>query len=191
MGTYQYDLDSGCRRSSRAYAPISALRLGYRLTAFAACSGATTADVLSKQIGRVSSTTGYVTISVGGDDANFVGVVYACLVKRTTCARNVNGAKATIQNQLPKRLDAVYGAIQLRDPSAVVVVVGYPHLFKGTCGGLNPSAQIRTGSTRPPTFSTVSSHAQRRRRTSGSSTRAPGSSATRSAATLRGSTAPP
>lgn len=141
LGTFDYDLGRRCGRSSQAYPPLVASQLGYDLISFAACSGATTDDVLKNQLGGLSGKPKYVTISVGGNDADFTGVVSDCLLVALKCARHIRRARQVIQSELPARLDAVYSAIRSKADAAAVVVVGYPHLFKGPCAGLlNPTA---------------------------------------------------
>ena len=78
VGTRSY-LDDGtsCQRSTYAYPSLVAAAQGYALN-FRACSGAKIADVTTSQLGALSSATRYVTISVGGNDAGFAGVLTEC-----------------------------------------------------------------------------------------------------------------
>jgi hypothetical protein len=70
-----YYSDSGsCQRSPDAYAPLIAAARGYSLT-FVACSGATTAEVISSQLGALSPSTALVTITIGGNDTGFATVI--------------------------------------------------------------------------------------------------------------------
>jgi hypothetical protein len=48
--------------------------------AFTACSGATTSDVVSTQLGPLTSATGLVSITVGGNDAGFGDVMSTCVL---------------------------------------------------------------------------------------------------------------
>ncbi|MBO0769122.1 MAG: lipase, partial [Solirubrobacterales bacterium] len=71
VGTRDYYSDSGsCDRSPKAYGPLVAAAKGYSLN-FQACSGAKTTDVNSNQLGALNSSTGLVTITIGGNDAGF------------------------------------------------------------------------------------------------------------------------
>src|SRR6266540_3931438 len=124
-----------------AAAPITYAALGDSYSS-AACSGATTADVLNNQLGVLSAATTLVTITIGGNDAGFVSVVTTCLLGTDgACAFAVNNAKSFATGTLPARLDRTYAAIRSRAPHATVIVLGYPHLFEQTasCGlfGLN------------------------------------------------------
>ena len=133
VGTRSYISDgSSCQRSTYAYPYLVAQQRGYSLS-FQACSGATTSTVTNSQLGALSSTTRYVTISVGGNDAGFSSVITECAMPgwMSNCDGKVNTAQSFINNTLPGRLSTLYAAIRSRAPSAVVVVTGYPRLFQG------------------------------------------------------------
>ena len=57
-----------CRRSSHAYSALWAAEHSPASYRSAACSGATTASVLSGQLSAVTSDTTFVTITIGGND---------------------------------------------------------------------------------------------------------------------------
>jgi lysophospholipase L1-like esterase len=134
-GTGSYDLSVGCQRSSAAYPALWASRQGARSFAFAACSGATTADVRASQLGALSAGTDLVTITIGGNDADFVGTVLACrLGSDADCFGKLATASAFITGTLPGLLDATYQAVRGRAPNARLVVLGYPRLYRtGFC----------------------------------------------------------
>src|SRR6188472_2138363 len=88
-GTRSYISDgTSCQRSTSAYPSLIAAQKGYALN-FQACSGATTSTVTSNQLGALSSTTRFVTISVGGNDAGFSSVLTECALPGW--ASNCNG----------------------------------------------------------------------------------------------------
>jgi lysophospholipase L1-like esterase len=133
VGTRTYINDgTNCQRSTFAYPYLVAQQKGYALN-FKACSGATTSTVTSSQLSAVTSTTKYVTISVGGNDAGFSSVITECAQPgwMSDCNGAVDGAQSFINNTLPGRLNTLYASIKSRAPSAVVVVTGYPRLFQG------------------------------------------------------------
>src|SRR6478609_5470764 len=77
-GTRSYISDgTSCQRSTSAYPKLIAAARGYTLT-FKACSGATTVSVTNTQLSALTSGTSYVSISVGGNDAGFTGVLTEC-----------------------------------------------------------------------------------------------------------------
>jgi lysophospholipase L1-like esterase len=131
VGTRTYYPNDACHRSPLAYPVLDAARLGAPLS-FAACGGATVSSVLSGQLGTLSPDTGYVTLTVGGNDAGFSSVINQCAKPWPyTCTNNINAANAYIRNTLPGSLDNLYAQIRTRAPDARVVVVGYPRLFNG------------------------------------------------------------
>jgi lysophospholipase L1-like esterase len=133
VGTRTYYGSSGsCYRSPHAYAVLDATRIGATLT-FNACSGASIADVQNNQMTGLTSTTRWVTVQVGGNDAGFSSVITACAEPfwLGDCGGAVAGAQDVIRNTLPGRLDALYNAIRSHATAAEVVVVGYPRLFNG------------------------------------------------------------
>jgi len=133
VGSRNYYSDSGsCYRSPSAYAVLDAARVGATLT-FNACSGAQTADVQNNQLTGLSSSTRWVTVQVGGNDAGFSSVITTCAEPSWLgdCNSAVSGAQNTIRNTLPGRLDGLYNAIRSHATTAKVVVVGYPRIFNG------------------------------------------------------------
>lgn len=134
VGTGRYlDDGSDCQRSSYAYPALLAKARGWTLR-FRACSGATIAHVRVSQLAALTSRTRFVTLSVGGNDAGFAGVLTTCATPwwLLDCAPAVARARAFIRDTLPARLRALYAEVRSRAPRARVVVVGYPRVFQGT-----------------------------------------------------------
>lgn len=132
-GTRSYIADgTSCQRSTYAYPRLLAAQKGLSLT-FKACSGATVPTVTNSQLSALTSTTRFVTISVGGNDAGFADVFTECATPfwAGDCDAAVNGAQAFINGTLPGRLSSLYASIRSRSPQAKVVVVGYPRVFNG------------------------------------------------------------
>jgi lysophospholipase L1-like esterase len=153
VGTRSYISDgTSCKRSTYAYPYLLASQKGYSLD-FQACSGATVSSVTNNQLAAVDSTTEYVTISVGGNDAGFTDVIVECAQPgwMSNCNGAIDQAQAYINNTLPGRLSTLYAAIRTRAPGAVVVVTGYPRLFMGEdCNAgtfFSPSEQTRLNAT--------------------------------------------
>jgi len=153
VGTRAYIADgTSCRRSTYAYPSLVAARRGFALS-FQACSGAKVSDVTSKQLGPLSAATGYVTISVGGNDAGFTHTLTTCAQPRwlSNCGAAVSKSNSYISTTLPGTLSKLYAAIRARAPNAQVVVVGYPRLFNGEdCNALtwfSPSEETSLNAT--------------------------------------------
>jgi lysophospholipase L1-like esterase len=126
-----------CQRSSRAHPVLLAEELDADL-AFAACGGATTADVLAEQVDALDQDTDLVTIGVGGNDIGWTDAVIACIAPLVNCTPQIEEAERKATEELPAQLDEVYGAITERAPDAEVYVTGYPRLFaaRNTCDAL-------------------------------------------------------
>ena len=132
-GTRTYINDgTTCQRSVYAYPSLIASARGYALN-FRACSGAKISDVTNLQLSALSSSTTYVTISVGGNDAGFSNVLSTCAQPSwaADCNGAIDKAQAYIKNTLPGALSTLYTAIRSRAPFAKVVAVGYPRIFDG------------------------------------------------------------
>lgn len=132
-GTRTYISDgTSCYRSVYAYPSLDAAQLGLSLT-FRACSGAKVADVTNTQLSALTTSTAYVTISVGGNDAGFADVLTECALPgwMSNCNGAIDGAQYVINNVLPGRLSTLYSSIKSRAPNAKVIVVGYPRIFNG------------------------------------------------------------
>ena len=152
-GTRTYLGDgTSCQRSVYAYPSLISSARGYALN-FRACSGAKVADVRSTQLSALTPSTGYVTISVGGNDANFTNVLTTCALPgwASNCNAAIDGAQRIISATLPSSLASLYAAIRSGAPSAKVVVVGYPRIFNGEdCNLLtwfSPSEESRLNQT--------------------------------------------
>ncbi|MFI1355421.1 SGNH/GDSL hydrolase family protein [Streptomyces sp. NPDC020898] len=141
VGAGGYIASSGnCKRSTKAYPYLWAAAHSPSTFNFTACSGARTGDVLASQLTPLGSSTGLVSISVGGNDAGFADVMTTCVLQSdSNCLSRINTAKAYVDSTLPGQLDTVYDAISSRAPAAHVVVLGYPHFYKlgQACLGLS------------------------------------------------------
>jgi lysophospholipase L1-like esterase len=129
-GPYQTP-DNGCHRSSGAYPQVWADAHPLATSFLEACSGATTQDVIDKQLTHLSASTTLVSVTIGGNDVVALKGILACMQSPdpAVCHAAAVAGQAAITSVLPARLDAVYAAIRSRAPSARVVVVGYPRLF--------------------------------------------------------------
>ncbi|MEW1655400.1 MULTISPECIES: SGNH/GDSL hydrolase family protein [unclassified Streptomyces] len=137
VGAGSYDSSSGsCKRSTKAYPALWAAAHSPSSFSFTACSGARTGDVVSGQLGPLSSATSLVSITIGGNDAGFADTMQTCALQgESACLSRVAQARTYIGSTLPGQLDSVYSAIANKAPSAHVVALGYPHFYKlnGTC----------------------------------------------------------
>lgn len=130
-GAGNYDSSSGnCHRSLSSFPYL--WKNAHAPSSFAdtSCSGAITTDVTSSQLGPLNSSTGLVSLTIGGNDAGFADVMTTCVLgSDTDCVNRVNQAESYAQSTLPARLDTTYNAIRAKAPGAKVVVLGYPRMY--------------------------------------------------------------
>ncbi|MEY7973625.1 SGNH/GDSL hydrolase family protein [Saccharomonospora xinjiangensis] len=150
VGAKNYGDSGNCLRSSNAYPQLWADSHSVSSFKFVACSGAVTSDVIN-QASAVDSSTTFITVSVGGNDAGFADVMTDCtLSSDSKCVARVEEAKNFARTTLPGRLDNVYSTLKNRAPNAEIVVLGYPRFYKigGSCNvGLSDTkrAAINSG----------------------------------------------
>jgi lysophospholipase L1-like esterase len=119
-----------CDRSTNAYPALWAAAHSPASFTFAACSGATTTDVLNSQVSSLSSGTTLVSLTIGGNDAGFSSVIESCVLGSTDdCVSAVNTAKTYIQNQLPAKLDTTLQTIHSDAPNATIDFLDYPDFY--------------------------------------------------------------
>ncbi|MDN3023548.1 SGNH/GDSL hydrolase family protein [Streptomyces sp. S.PB5] len=148
VGAGHYDSAAGdCKRSSLSYPALwAAVHDEARLTDVS-CSGATIADVRAGQLSALNTGTDLVTLTVGGNDAQFSSVVKACLTESDSyCRTATDWMSYYAKNQLVDELAALYKDIKARAPHAEIIVLGYPQALStiGTCPVIDLSAAKRT-----------------------------------------------
>jgi lysophospholipase L1-like esterase len=162
-GAGSYGDSGSCKRSANSYPQLWANANSPSEFAFVACSGAETTDVISGQVGALTSDTTLVTISIGGNDAGFADVMTDCnLGSDDDCVARNQEAQDYARTTLPGRLDAVYGEISGRAPSAEVVVLGYPHIYElnGDCSvGLSETKRAAINQSADVLADTIASRA--------------------------------
>ena len=146
----------GCLRSDHDYPHLVAEKLHIARLDDVTCSGAQTKDFTGRQqpydgsapippqLDAVTPSTDLVTVSIGGNDLNLIGLLYSCgqLAQSTPngspCrdkyAADIERAVPQVQQRV---VDAV-GAVHRKAPHARILVVGYPQPFprRGTCAAL-------------------------------------------------------
>lgn len=153
-GTNEVGVDE-CHRSSLAYPRLLEFdsNLGSGSTAFVACSGATTKDVLGEsedddphgkwdepsQVDALSEDTEVVTITIGGNDIKFKEFALACIF--VNCASTSDEYQeswdimtdSNRSDYLPDRLEDVFAAMANKlgssNQEVKVYVVGYPKVI--------------------------------------------------------------
>lgn len=108
VGAGTYDSASGdCKRSPLDYPHQWAAANPEYTLKDVTCSGATIADVRNNQLSALSSTTNFVTLTVGGNDAQFATVAKACLTESDSyCKTATSWMSYYARNQLVTELAA-------------------------------------------------------------------------------------
>ncbi|WP_240810943.1 GDSL-type esterase/lipase family protein [Streptomyces tendae] len=116
---------SDCSRSANNYPGVVAREIGANLTDVS-CSGATTAHVLRErqgtrppQIEAVTSATRLVTLTIGGNDVNYLGSInaYSCQASGgTTCPTVNRDAIERTFPELPGRIADIVHAVRAARP---------------------------------------------------------------------------
>jgi lysophospholipase L1-like esterase len=134
VGTGSYTLDSACKRSVYAYPYLFAQTHSPASFAFVACSGATTTDLIAKQLPYLGPTTNLVTMTIGGNDIGFASLIEQCTL--SNCATTLVNTTANLGSTLGPALDTAFADVRHAAPNATVVVLGYPRVFStATCLG--------------------------------------------------------
>jgi lysophospholipase L1-like esterase len=124
-----------CGRSEIDYPHLVAVKLHLQLDDVS-CGGAVTANALDTpqgsappQIDAVSPQTRLVTLTIGGNDVNYIGTAFACGQTNSTCTSTADPAQIDAAfRALPHSLTELIQAIRTKAPSAAVVLVTYPRL---------------------------------------------------------------
>jgi lysophospholipase L1-like esterase len=112
-----------------------------------ACSGAKTTDVNANQLSALSSSTGLVSITIGGNDIGFSNIMTTCvLYSESACVAAVNQAEAFANANLNNLLNVTYNGIRSHAPNARVVVLSYPVFYQlgvWYCVGLSETSRTK------------------------------------------------
>lgn len=150
----------GCTRSDNNYPHVVQATLQAAAFADISCGGARTENVLQPQTGPLGGTndpqitavtadTTVVTVSFGGNDIGFSGVIQDCVsllpfgspCRDRYTAGGVDQLAARIAATAPK-IDGVLAAVRERAPAARIFVVGYPAVLPDSGGGCYPLMPI-------------------------------------------------
>jgi lysophospholipase L1-like esterase len=121
-----------CRRSDSSYPALWAARNSPASFTNVACSGATSGEVVAKQVRTVARDTSLVTITVGGNDTGFGPVLATCSTAPDdeTCFRAIRAGERAARFVAPGGLISTIVGVRLQAPDATILVLGYPRLFE-------------------------------------------------------------
>ena len=155
----------GCARSTHNYPHLVAAVIHAVSFKDVSCEGADTTDMTHAesvplgtnppQFNALSSSTTVVTLQIGGNDINFLGIVIHCTVLSFTdpfgspckdhyTSGGTDQLKAAIDKTAPK-VAAVLKGIHLHAPHARVYLVGYPDILPNTGNGCWPVVPVAFG----------------------------------------------
>ncbi|MGH3278044.1 MAG: SGNH/GDSL hydrolase family protein [Trebonia sp.] len=124
------DTSGSCAQSPNAYPALWAKAHSPTSFTFAACSGATTSDVINGQLSSLSDSTTLVSITIGGNDAGFAHIMETCVLDSTSsCESAIAAAEKYANDTLPGLLNTTLADIHTRAPNAKVVVSDYPEFY--------------------------------------------------------------
>jgi lysophospholipase L1-like esterase len=119
-----------CGQSPHAYPALWAAATKPASFTFAACSSATTSDVIGSQLSSLSASTTLVSITIGGNDVGFTSIMETCVLESTSaCEKAVSAAETYANTTLPGLLDTMLADIRSHAPSAKVIVLDYPDFY--------------------------------------------------------------
>lgn len=153
----------GCLRSDKNYPSLTAASIGSTSFVDASCSGATTVNmtqsqstlgvtVNAPQLNSVTSSTQLVTLTIGGNDIDFVSIITTCAEESLTnpfgdpCTSHYTSGGtdqlAALINATEPKVATVLKEIHTLAPQARVLVVGYPDILpqNSGCWPLEPIA---------------------------------------------------
>src|SRR5580704_18275174 len=94
-----------CGQSPNAYPALWAKANSPASFTFAACSGATTSDVINSQLSSLSASTTLVSITIGSNDAGFSSIMETCVLHSTgSCQSAVSAGEKYANDTLPGQL---------------------------------------------------------------------------------------
>ena len=123
-------VSGSCGQSPNAYPALWATASSPASFKFAACSGASTSDVISSQLSSLSSSTTLVSITIGGNDVGFSSIMETCVLESTSsCESAVSAAEQYANTALPGQLNTTLADIRSHAPNAKIIVLGYPDFY--------------------------------------------------------------
>jgi lysophospholipase L1-like esterase len=119
-----------CDLSPNAFPALWAAANAPASFTFAACSGATTTDVIDSQLSSLSAKTTLVSVTIGGNDVGFSSTLETCVLDSTSsCESAVAADEKVANNTLPGELDTMLSDIHADAPNAKVIVLDYPDFY--------------------------------------------------------------
>lgn len=129
-----------CYRSREGYPGLIEAAVAPAAFAYLSCSGATIDTLTATQLPAISPDTTHLSLTIGGNDANFVPVLMGCVptgfwrlmspVVLPDCQTELARGNSQV-DAIGPRLDALLTQIKAAAPQATIAVTGYPLIFDG------------------------------------------------------------
>jgi len=128
-----------CYQAAPGYGEMLAERKQLELVLNTACYGSTAVSVqqqigFAAQGGYLDADTDLVTITAGGNDVDFGGILRACTQSAEACAQAI-AVGTSIVPGVHAALVADYTLVRQHAPGATIVALGYPHLLDASLAG--------------------------------------------------------
>lgn len=148
-----------CHRSPTSATRLLAATSRVDVVVDAACSGATTQNIVSAglygeppQVSRLNAAVKQTYLMIGGNDIGF-GTLLGCVLQSNCDQTPIPDGTRLLLTQLPPKLDQAYAAVQAATPNATHTVLLYPPLLPPTphaghttdlsrCPELNPKELV-------------------------------------------------
>jgi lysophospholipase L1-like esterase len=152
-------LPLGCLKSSNNYPHLAAPKIGLSLKD-PSCSGATTTHMTSPQnvepdgpnppqFNSLDASTTVVSITIGGNDIGFSGIIESCITYNPFSSPCKNKYTAGGKDQISEKIAAtapkiatVLQGVKAKAPSSKTYVLNYPAIFPETGSGCWPQMPI-------------------------------------------------
>lgn len=151
----------GCLRSTHTYSADAAAALRASTFIDASCSGAYTINITQPQgtptgtnpaqLASVSAKDSVVTVTIGGNDIGFGGILVACTTLSLTdpfgspCHKHYGNRLAVAIAATAPKVTTALREIRAKAPNARVLLVGYPDILPNTGTGCWPRVPIAHG----------------------------------------------
>jgi lysophospholipase L1-like esterase len=137
-GTYL----NSCLQTASGYPELLDAEKRIHLRANAACTGASTSEVIEEQLSALNRGTRLVTITAGAADLGLSQILATCLNEPLeVCLTAIAAARGDLA-ALGGSLADLYAQVAQESPNAKIVVTGYPILFTIVEG--DPDAALKT-----------------------------------------------
>ncbi|GAA4891265.1 SGNH family lipase [Tessaracoccus lubricantis] len=129
-----------CARTAAAHPQLLSGRMQLQLDDLAACAGADLADIAG-QLTALDADTALVSISIGGNELDWITGVQLCASGIPGLCDGVVQAGQAGAAALTAPLAQLFAAVRLHAPNAQVVVTGYPRFFSPEYGDFSGTYQ--------------------------------------------------